>query len=211
MPQLDFATFLSQFIWLVISFLGFYFLLVKFYLPRVARAKKVRDRTSERRSDLPSETSESTADASVHSQSYAPKAPSDGEFARGTKQRVEDVTTKSWQQSKKWMEDVFTTEKPSYQNQYESYFAHKLTTQKKILLFLIVLLRPHRLGRQSARINMLLASLASRVFAGSRGGGMQQSASAKHALNADANASSNKGNRGKSSRASAQKNKSAVK
>lgn len=37
MPQLDKVTFLSQFFWLCFFFLGFYYIILKFYLPEISR------------------------------------------------------------------------------------------------------------------------------------------------------------------------------
>ena len=42
MPQLDLVTFFSQYLWLVVFYLGFYFVLVHSFLPKVARILKVR-------------------------------------------------------------------------------------------------------------------------------------------------------------------------
>ena len=42
MPQLDKLTFLSQFFWLCIAYLGFYLILVKHFLPRIHRILKIR-------------------------------------------------------------------------------------------------------------------------------------------------------------------------
>lgn len=42
MPQLDKVTFLSQFFWLCFFFLGFYYILLKFYLPKVSRILALR-------------------------------------------------------------------------------------------------------------------------------------------------------------------------
>jgi hypothetical protein len=42
MPQLDTLTFFSQFFWFSFFFLGFYILLVKYYLPKMSRLLKVR-------------------------------------------------------------------------------------------------------------------------------------------------------------------------
>lgn len=44
MPQLDTVTFFSQFFWLSFFFLGFYGVLVKYYLPKMSRILKVRTR-----------------------------------------------------------------------------------------------------------------------------------------------------------------------
>jgi len=44
MPQLDTLTFFSQFFWLSFFFLGFYAVLVKYYLPKMSRILKVRSR-----------------------------------------------------------------------------------------------------------------------------------------------------------------------
>jgi F-type H+-transporting ATPase subunit b len=43
MPQLDKVTFFSQFFWLSFFFLGFYIVLVKYYLPKMSRILKVRN------------------------------------------------------------------------------------------------------------------------------------------------------------------------
>jgi len=37
MPQLDLVTFLPQYVWLLITFFGFYFFIVKYFLPRMVR------------------------------------------------------------------------------------------------------------------------------------------------------------------------------
>lgn len=37
MPQLDKVTFLSQFFWLCFFYLGFYYIILKFYLPQISR------------------------------------------------------------------------------------------------------------------------------------------------------------------------------
>lgn len=42
MPQLDSLTYFSQFFWFSFFFLGFYILLVKYYLPKMSRLLKVR-------------------------------------------------------------------------------------------------------------------------------------------------------------------------
>jgi hypothetical protein len=42
MPQLDKVTFLSQFFWLCFFYLGFYYVLVKFYLPKISRILALR-------------------------------------------------------------------------------------------------------------------------------------------------------------------------
>lgn len=42
MPQLDKVTFLSQFFWLCFFFLGFYFILLKYFLPKMSRILKLR-------------------------------------------------------------------------------------------------------------------------------------------------------------------------
>jgi len=43
MPQLDSASFFSQYVWLVIFFFGFHFLLATSYLPKIAKILKVRE------------------------------------------------------------------------------------------------------------------------------------------------------------------------
>lgn len=42
MPQLDKVTFLSQFFWLLFFYIGFYFLILKFFLPKMSLILKLR-------------------------------------------------------------------------------------------------------------------------------------------------------------------------
>jgi len=44
MPQLDKVTFLSQFFWLCVFYLGFYYIVLKFYLPKISRILALRRR-----------------------------------------------------------------------------------------------------------------------------------------------------------------------
>ncbi len=44
MPQLDKVTFLSQFFWLCFFYLGFYFMIQKFYLPKISRILSLRQK-----------------------------------------------------------------------------------------------------------------------------------------------------------------------
>ena len=44
MPQLDKTTFLSQFIWLLFFYIGFYLVILKHFLPRLSRILKVRQK-----------------------------------------------------------------------------------------------------------------------------------------------------------------------
>jgi hypothetical protein len=42
MPQLDSVTFLSQYVWTMVVFVGYFLLLVKYILPRLGRARLLR-------------------------------------------------------------------------------------------------------------------------------------------------------------------------
>ncbi len=42
MPQLDIASFFSQYVWLMVFYVGFYFILVNNFLPKLSRILKVR-------------------------------------------------------------------------------------------------------------------------------------------------------------------------
>lgn len=44
MPQLDKVTFLPQFFWLCVIYLGFYFILLKYFLPKISRILALRKR-----------------------------------------------------------------------------------------------------------------------------------------------------------------------
>ena len=44
MPQLDKVTFLSQFFWLCVFYFGFYYILLKFYLPKISRILSLRQK-----------------------------------------------------------------------------------------------------------------------------------------------------------------------
>nr|YP_009720825.1 ATP synthase F0 subunit 8 [Chlorella vulgaris]QGN75014.1 ATP synthase F0 subunit 8 [Chlorella vulgaris]QGN75130.1 ATP synthase F0 subunit 8 [Chlorella vulgaris] len=47
MPQLDKVTFLSQFFWLCFFYLGFYYIILKFYLPKISRILALRRKKME--------------------------------------------------------------------------------------------------------------------------------------------------------------------
>ena len=42
MPQLDTASFFTQYVWLMLCYIGFYLTLVKYFLPKLARSVKLR-------------------------------------------------------------------------------------------------------------------------------------------------------------------------
>ena len=44
MPQLDKVTFLSQFFWLCFFYFGFYYVILKFYLPKISRILSLRQK-----------------------------------------------------------------------------------------------------------------------------------------------------------------------
>ena len=44
MPQLDKTTFFSQFLWLLFFYVGFYLVILKYFLPRLSRILKVRQK-----------------------------------------------------------------------------------------------------------------------------------------------------------------------
>nr|BDN85849.1 ATP synthase F0 subunit 8 [Microheliella maris]BDN85886.1 ATP synthase F0 subunit 8 [Microheliella maris] len=52
MPQLDKVTFLSQFIWLTITFLGLYLILIKVLLPNISQILKLRKKKLEEANSL---------------------------------------------------------------------------------------------------------------------------------------------------------------
>ena len=47
MPQLDKVTFLSQFFWLCFFYFGFYYVILKFYLPKISRILSLRRKKME--------------------------------------------------------------------------------------------------------------------------------------------------------------------
>lgn len=47
MPQLDKVTFLSQFFWLCFFYFGFYYIILKFYLPKISRILSLRRKKME--------------------------------------------------------------------------------------------------------------------------------------------------------------------
>jgi hypothetical protein len=63
MPQLDPVTFLSQFFWLSLVFSVLYLLLVKYFLPSIARTLKVREYLQNESSNLNNLLNENSADS----------------------------------------------------------------------------------------------------------------------------------------------------
>jgi F-type H+-transporting ATPase subunit b len=112
MPQLDKVTFLSQFFWLCVFYLGFYYILLKHFLPRISRILALR----KRKLNLSHQGIQS-----LHSENKTIKTSSDNILSNAfltSKGTFENFfsQTNSWLQS-----TVNTVNKTHYQNINRSY------------------------------------------------------------------------------------------
>nr|QGN73936.1 ATP synthase F0 subunit 8 [prasinophyte sp. MBIC10622] len=60
MPQLDTVTYFSQFFWMCVCYLGFYVVLMTYFLPRIGRLLKLRRRKSQTSTDAFASTTAET-------------------------------------------------------------------------------------------------------------------------------------------------------
>jgi hypothetical protein len=129
MPQLDFASFLPQFFWLLPTFLGLYLVLAKIYLPRIARIKKVRERKL-------SDTYVSTEIGSKDTQAIANKyLPAIAKYCESTKAEASHL---------------FTQKKAVYAHTYTNGFMQVVRGHKQMTHLLLPLVaRSHRFAQLS--------------------------------------------------------------
>ena len=129
MPQLDFASFLPQFFWLLPTFLGLYLVLAKIYLPRIARIKKVRERKL-------SDTYVSTQIGSKDTQAIANKyLPAIAKYCESTKAEASHL---------------FTQKKAVYAHTYTNGFMQVVRGHKQMTHLLLPLVaRSHRFTQLS--------------------------------------------------------------
>jgi hypothetical protein len=129
MPQLDFASFLPQFFWLLPTFLGLYLVLAKIYLPRIARIKKVRERKL-------SDTYVSTEIGSKDTQAIANKyLPAIAKYCESTKAEASHL---------------FTQKKAVYAHTYTNGFMQVVRGHKQMTHLLLPLVaRSHRFTQLS--------------------------------------------------------------
>lgn len=131
MPQLELATFFSQYFWLVIIFLGFYLVVTKHYLPQIARTKKLRDKR------LTLSLSE-------------PSMETDTEYADQLQHKLGSVTTGYWEGNKGEASEGFYKKKERYASKWSTWYAQILRSHKKALhLILPLVTKPQSFSRYS--------------------------------------------------------------
>jgi len=171
MPQLDLATFFSQFFWLVIFFLGFYLVLTKETLPRIARTKKFRHKRlvgSETQRTYEDPSSERTpSNPLTHAQkdglgegkekageteANLRKGGGSQVFVEKTQALANTVTHRFWESYKNEANQRFETHKATYSTTESSFFAQILRAHKKALrLVLPLVTTPQRVTQYSKR------------------------------------------------------------
>jgi hypothetical protein len=121
MPQLDTLTFFSQFFWLSFFFLGFYAVLVKYYLPKISRILKVRSR----KISTPQSASPgfSTSTASPVSDAVNVYQIRDTVLTNGIKHSF-DLFQEKTKNTSEWLENtVHTTNKIQLKNMNSKYLS----------------------------------------------------------------------------------------
>jgi hypothetical protein len=115
MPQLDSLTFFSQFFWFSFFFLGFYILLVKYYLPKMSRLIKVRSLKV---------SSGSLQDTLTHSQEKKNVSQSGEDFLLQGLSSSKQFFQESFQKTSAWVLDIVElTNKGSFQKMNQMYLS----------------------------------------------------------------------------------------
>lgn len=100
MPQLDKVTYLSQFFWLCFFFLGFYFSLVQFFLPKMARIFKFRqEKLLQIQNQSSSYLSETDTQQKKRWTSYLACLDIQKKFALTETSRIKEKAEEAWENS----------------------------------------------------------------------------------------------------------------
>lgn len=137
MPQLDTVTYMSQFFWLCFFFLGFYFSLVQFFLPKMARILKFRqEKMNTIQSQSSSYLSETEAQQDKRWASYLACLEIQKKLAHAGAARSKETLEEEWEntlslKSQQNFDGAFSYESQMFQN-------HMLTQNSSIaFLFLM--------------------------------------------------------------------------
>ncbi len=128
MPQLDKVTFLSQFFWLCVFYLGFYYVLVKYFLPKISRILALR----KRKLSLSQEGIQSVQEENKHV-----RTNSDAILSRAFL-TSKDVFKNFFSQTNTWLDTtVNSVNKTHYQTINKSYidFLGESSLSQNILLY----------------------------------------------------------------------------
>ena len=137
MPQLDTVTFMSQYFWLCFFFLGFYFSLVQYFLPKMARILKFRqEKMTKIQAQSSSYLSETQTQKGKRWASYLACLEIQKQLAYAETTRKKELIEESWENSLSLktqdnLSQAFLTENAFFQN-------HMLTQNSSIAyLFLM--------------------------------------------------------------------------
>lgn len=124
MPQLDKVSYFSQFFWLCFFYLGFYLSLVKFFLPKMSRILKLRQRKVE--------ASQNLQDLPYTQESQELQQNTQDTFFNGI-QQSRDALQESFQTSVDWFRQATkTTNKTQLQAANDAYIAKMTQTQTSL-------------------------------------------------------------------------------
>jgi len=137
MPQLDVVSYFSQFFWLCFFFLGFYFSLVQFFLPKMARILKLR---TEKMTKIQSQSSSYLAQAKDEQgkrwSSYATCLKIQKKLAEAVISRNIECNEESWENSLGFKSQANFDEAFSYEN--KTFNKHMINQNAPVtFLFLI--------------------------------------------------------------------------
>ena len=131
MPQLDTVTFISQYFWLCFFFLGFYFSLVQYFLPKMARILKFRqEKMTKIQAQSSSYLSETQTQKEKRWASYLACLEIQKQLAYAETTRKKELIEESWENSLSLktqdnLSQAFLTENAFFQN-------HMLTQNSSI-------------------------------------------------------------------------------
>jgi F0F1-type ATP synthase membrane subunit b/b' len=112
MPQLDKVTFLSQFFWLAFFYIGFYFIVLKHFLPKMTRIMKLRKRKM---------AFSQTGANSLFQENEKVRSTFDTLIAKGVS-KSRTLIFHNFQQTENWLQNIQQkTNQTHYQNLNKSY------------------------------------------------------------------------------------------
>lgn len=137
MPQLDTVTYMSQFFWLCFFFLGFYFSLVQFILPKMARILKFRqEKMTKIQTQSSSYLSETQTQQDKRWASYMACLEIQKQLAQAETIRKKEVVEESWENALSLKTQENMTQAYLYENQF---FKNHMYNQNSSIAFLLLM------------------------------------------------------------------------
>lgn len=154
MPQLDTVTYMSQFFWLCFFFLGFYFSLVRFILPQMARILKYRQEKMKMiQTQSSSYLSETQTQQDKRWSSYFACLEIQKQLAQAQTTRKKEVVQESWENALSLITQRNLNQAFQYENQFN---INHMFTENSSIAFLFVMKNQNPLMSTTATTSFFL-------------------------------------------------------